>query len=113
MAVAQEFIKVSLVAKQEVKKLIDAENNPEIGLRLGVKGGGCSGLSYDLKFTPKEQGDTVIEQDGFNIFMDAKSLIYLKGMLLDYKGGLDGKGFIFVNPNAASTCGCGESFSIS
>lgn len=113
MAVTQEFIKVSLVAKEEVRKLIAAENNPEIGLRLGVKGGGCSGLSYDLEFTPTEKGDTVIESEGFKIFMDAKSLIYLKGMLLDYKGGLDGKGFIFVNPNASSTCGCGESFSIS
>ena len=80
MAVTQEFIKVSLIAKEEVRKLIAAENNPEIGLRLGVKGGGCSGLSYDLKFTPTEKGDTVIEHEGFKVFMDAKSLIYLKGM---------------------------------
>ena len=112
MAVAQEFVKVSMIAKDEVKKLIAAENNPEIGLRLGVKGGGCSGLSYDLAFTPMEKGDTIVEHEGFKVFMDAKSLIYLKGMMLDYKGGLDGKGFVFVNPNATSTCGCGESFSI-
>ena len=112
MTVAQEFVKVSMIAKDEVKKLIDAENNPEIGLRLGVKGGGCSGLSYDLAFTPTEKGDTVVEHKDFKVFMDAKSLIYLKGMMLDYKGGLDGKGFVFVNPNATSTCGCGESFSI-
>ena len=112
MAVTQEFIQVSMIAKDEVRKLILAENNPEIGLRLGVKGGGCSGLSYDLTFTSTEKGDTVIEHKGFKVFMDAKSLIYLKGMMLDYKGGLDGKGFVFVNPNATSTCGCGESFSI-
>jgi iron-sulfur cluster assembly protein len=112
MTVAQEFVKVSMIAKDEVKKLIAAENNPEIGLRLGVKGGGCSGLSYDLAFTPTEKGDTVVAHEGFKVFMDAKSLIYLKGMMLDYKGGLDGKGFVFVNPNATSTCGCGESFSI-
>ena len=112
MAATQEFVKVSMIAKDEVKKLINAENNPEIGLRLGVKGGGCSGLSYDLAFTPTEKGDTVVEHEGFKVFMDAKSLIYLKGMMLDYKGGLDGKGFVFVNPNATSTCGCGESFSI-
>ena len=83
-----------------------------IGLRLGVKGGGCSGLSYDLGFTPKDEGDTVIEHEGFQVFMDPKSLIYLKGMELDYQGGLQGKGFVFVNPNAKSTCGCGESFSL-
>ena len=61
MAATQEFVKVSMIAKDEVKKLINAENNPEIGLRLGVKGGGCSGLSYDLAFTPTEKGDTVVE----------------------------------------------------
>jgi len=60
MAATQEFVKVSMIAKDEVKKLINAENNPEIGLRLGVKGGGCSGLSYDLAFTPTEKGDTVV-----------------------------------------------------
>ena len=96
----------NIMAQQE----LDLESTH---LRVGVKGGGCSGLSYDLKFTPTEKGDTVIEHEGFKVFMDAKSLIYLKGMLLDYKGGLDGKGFVFVNPNASSTCGCGESFSIS
>jgi len=79
MAVTQEFVKVSMIARDEVKKLINAENNPEIGLRLGVKGGGCSGLSYDLAFTPTEKGDTVIEHEGFKVFMDAKSLIYLRG----------------------------------
>ncbi|MFQ5451385.1 MAG: HesB/IscA family protein [Nitrospinaceae bacterium] len=112
MAVGTEFIKITPKARDEVKRLIQAEGKPEIGLRLGVKGGGCSGLSYDLKFTPKEEGDTVFDFQGFNIFMDAKSMIYLKGMQLDFQDGLQGKGFVFSNPNASSTCGCGESFSI-
>lgn len=108
----QEFVKITPKAREEVIKLIAAENKPGIGLRLGVKGGGCSGLSYDLQFTPRETGDTVIDCDGFKIYMDAKSMIYLKGMQLDYQGGLNGKGFVFSNPNASSTCGCGESFSV-
>ena len=112
MTETSDFVKITPKASEEVTKLVKAENNPEIGLRLAVKGGGCSGLSYDLSFTPKEEGDTVIQHDEFNVFMDAKSMIYLKGMQLDYQDGLQGKGFVFVNPNATSTCGCGESFSI-
>ena len=107
------FVKITPTACEEVKKLIVAESKPDIGLRLGVKGGGCSGLSYDIKFTPKEEGDTVINMGGFNVFMDAKSIIYLKGQQLDYQRGLNGNGFVFSNPNATSTCGCGESFSLS
>ncbi len=113
MTVSSNFIQITPRASEEVKKLIKEEGKPGIGLRLGVKGGGCSGLSYDLQFTPQEQGDTVIENDGFQVFMDAKSMIYLKGMQLDFQGGLQGKGFVFGNPNATSTCGCGESFSVS
>ncbi len=112
MSVASDFVKITPKACEEVKRLIKAEGKPEIGLRLGVKGGGCSGLSYDLQFTPQEKGDTILEGDGFQVFMDAKSMIYLKGMQLDFQDGLQGKGFVFVNPNASSTCGCGESFSI-
>ncbi|MEK9628333.1 MAG: iron-sulfur cluster insertion protein ErpA [Nitrospinota bacterium] len=112
MTVTTEFVKITPRASEEVTKLVKAENNPEIGLRLAVKGGGCSGLSYDLSFTAKEEGDTIIQHEEFNVFMDAKSMIYLKGMQLDYQDGLQGKGFVFVNPNATSTCGCGESFSI-
>ena len=104
----EEFIYLTHTAHRHIREcLMDGFH-----IRVAVKGGGCSGLSYDLAFTPTEKGDTVIEHEGFKVFMDAKSLIYLKGMMLDYKGGLDGKGFVFVNPNATSTCGCGESFSI-
>lgn len=112
MAVASNFVQITPLAYEEVKKLIHAENKPGIGLRLGVKGGGCSGLSYDLQFTPKEEGDTVLGLEDFQVFIDVKSTIYLKGMALDFEGGLQGKGFVFKNPNATSTCGCGESFSI-
>ncbi len=108
----QEFVSITPLASEEVKKLIAQENKSGVGLRLGVKGGGCSGLSYDLGFSPQEESDTVIKHAGFQVFMDPKSLIYLKGMQLDFQGGLQGKGFVFVNPNAKSTCGCGESFSL-
>ena len=112
MAIASNFVQITPLAYEEVKKLILAENKLGTGLRLGVKGGGCSGLSYDLQFTPGEKGDTVLELEDFKVFIDVKSTIYLKGMALDYEGGLQGKGFVFKNPNATSTCGCGESFSI-
>ncbi len=112
VAVGQDFIKITPKAQEEVKRLVLADEKPDIGLRLGVKGGGCSGLSYELQFTPTEAGDTVIDFDGFQVFMDAKGMIYLKGMELDFQDGLNGKGFVFQNPNATSTCGCGESFSI-
>jgi iron-sulfur cluster assembly protein len=111
MTTATEFVKISPLAYDEVKKLVDKEKEG-VGLRLSVKGGGCSGLSYDLSFTPEEKGDNVTEKDDFKVFIDVKSMIYLKGMLLDYEGGLQGKGFVFKNPNATSTCGCGESFSV-
>lgn len=105
-----QFVSITPKAAVEVKKLVAAENKEGIGLRLGVKGGGCSGLSYDLGFTAKEDNDTVIEHEGFNVYMDPKSLIYLKGMELDYQDGLQGKGFVFQNPNAKSVCGCGSLF---
>ena len=114
MTIASDFVKISPTAYEEVKKLIEneKESKPGVGLRLGIKGGGCSGLSYELTFTTEEAGDTVMGLDHFNVFMEAKSMIYLKGMMLDFEGGLQGKGFVFKNPNATSTCGCGESFSV-
>lgn len=91
------------------------ENNipEEFGLRVGVKGGGCSGLSYSLGFdsSPKE-GDKVLESDGIKLFVDGKSLFYLAGTELDFSDGLNGKGFVFSNPNAVKTCGCGNSFGV-
>ncbi|MFQ5511194.1 MAG: iron-sulfur cluster insertion protein ErpA [Candidatus Krumholzibacteriia bacterium] len=82
-------------------------------LRVGVKGGGCSGFSYDLSIdTEKREGDLEVEKDGVRLVVDAKSQLYLAGTTLDYTTGLNGKGFVFSNPNATSTCGCGESFNI-
>lgn len=99
-------------AVQELKKLHATEGQGKDGVRLGVKGGGCSGFSYVLEFDARRDGDNVIEQDGVVFLIDRKSAIYLKGILLDYRGGLRGKGFVFRNPNATNTCGCGESFAV-
>lgn len=96
----------------ELKRLLEKETAEVDGVRLGVKGGGCSGLSYVIEFSQKRDGDNAVEQGGVTFLMDRKSSIYLKGILLDYKEGLKGKGFVLQNPNASSTCGCGESFSV-
>jgi len=83
------------------------------GVRVDVKGGGCSGLSYDLSFDDAEKpGDHVFEADGLLIYVGAKSLLYLVGTQLDFTDGLNGKGFEFNNPNASRTCACGESFAV-
>tara|TARA_A200000113_G_scaffold13689_1_gene12488 strand:- start:959 stop:1243 length:285 start_codon:yes stop_codon:yes gene_type:complete len=82
-------------------------------VRVGVKSGGCSGLSYELKFDSNQfNEDRLFEDNGVKILVDKKSLLYLVGTTLDYSGGLNGKGFVFNNPNANRTCGCGESFSL-
>ncbi len=82
-------------------------------VRVGVNSGGCSGLSYELKFDNKTGDDDKIFVDNeIKIIVDKKSLLYLVGTTLEYSGGLNGKGFVFVNPNANRTCGCGESFSL-
>lgn len=82
------------------------------GLRLAVTGGGCSGLSYKIEFGDRKEKDNILEFGSLKVFIDPKSSIYLKGVVLDFKDGLQGKGFVFENPNAKNTCGCGESFSI-
>ena len=96
-------------------KVISSMEEPGDNLRLAVKGGGCSGMSYELFGEAPEdvqEIDTVIPHEGFNIVIDQKSIIYLKGMELDFDEGLQGKGFLFKNPLSTSTCGCGESFSV-
>ena len=98
----------------EIRRLMAANTLPETaGVRVGVRGGGCSGFSYNLNFDFKPASDDeIIEQDGVRIFCDPKSLTYLRGTVLQYTDGLQGRGFQFVNPNATGTCGCGESFSV-
>jgi len=111
--IANDIIITEKAAK-EVRQIQSENNIPEnFGLRVGVKGGGCSGLTYTLGFDGEEkEGDTVIEDNGIKLFVDGKSLFYLMGTQLDFSDGLNGKGFIFNNPNATKTCGCGESFGV-
>jgi len=96
----------------ELKTLLAKEGEGITGVRMAVKGGGCSGLSYVLNFDKEREGDNIVVHDGVQFYMDRKSTIYLKGIQLDFKEGLQGKGFVFQNPNASNTCGCGESFSV-
>lgn len=108
------MVTVSEAAKEHALKLIKEENKPDgTFIRVGVDGGGCSGLMYNLIFdTEMKEGDQTFEDKGIKIVVDRKSFLYLVGTELDYTGGLNGKGFIFKNPNASRTCGCGESFSV-
>jgi iron-sulfur cluster assembly protein len=108
------MITVSENAKQHALELIKTENKPvDTFIRVGVEGGGCSGLSYKLEFDNQlKEGDQQFEDKGIKIVVDKKSFLYLIGTELDYSGGLNGKGFVFVNPNASRTCGCGESFAV-
>ena len=109
-----EVFTITEPAKQQLEKLMaEGECTPDHFLRVSVKGGGCSGLSYDLSFdTELQEGDTESEDQGIKLVIDKKSLLYLFGTHLDFSDGLNGKGFQFINPNANRTCGCGESFAI-
>ena len=109
------MIKVSDIAKKKVVELMtdDGYNATTDFVRVGVKSGGCSGLSYELKFDKeKAENDKVFVDNDVQIIIDKKSFLYLVGTTLEYSGGLNGTGFVFNNPNANRTCGCGESFSL-
>ena len=108
------MITVTEIAKQKAIFLMQEENKPaDSFIRVGVEGGGCSGLTYKLEFDNKlNDGDKVFEDKGIKIVCDRKSFLYLVGTELDFSDGLNGKGFQFRNPNATRTCGCGESFSV-
>jgi len=108
------MITVSENAKNQAINLMEVDNAPEGSfIRVGVKGGGCSGLTYDMSFDHiLNEDDKIFEDKGVKIVCDKKSMLYLAGTELDFSGGLNGKGFIFKNPNANRTCGCGESFSL-
>ncbi len=107
-----DVVALTDAAKSEVRRLLEAEPRPGHGLRLGVAGGGCSGLVYKVEFDRRQEGDVVVAHDGFDVLLDRKSTIYLRGVVLDHKAGLSGRGFVFSNPNATNTCGCGESFAV-
>ncbi len=109
------MIQVSETAKIKIAQLMSEEgfNIANDYVRVGVKSGGCSGLSYELKFdSALGDNDKLFEDQAVKIAIDKKSFLYLVGTTLEYSGGLNGKGFVFNNPNANRTCGCGESFSL-
>ena len=107
------MIKITDTARDQATKLMSEDNKAGYFVRVGVKGGGCSGLMYNLDFDNNlTDADKEFEDNGLKIVVDKKSFLYLVGTTLDFSGGLNGKGFIFVNPNAERTCGCGESFSL-
>jgi iron-sulfur cluster assembly protein len=105
-------IEITDKAVDEVRRMMHKEGVQAAVLRVGVKGGGCSGLSYNLSFeTQARTGDKIFERENVKLFCDLKSYIYLNGTVLDFDSGLMGKGFVFMNPNAKKSCGCGSSFS--
>ena len=104
-------IQISPNAAKEIRKIIRKKNIPDgYGLRVGVKGGGCSGMSYVLGFDKEREKDRVFEIDGITVYMDKRHGLYLMGTTINYHDGLDARGFTFENPNATVTCGCGASF---
>ncbi len=107
------MITVTEAAKKQALRLMEDDGKENLFIRVGVQGGGCSGLMYQLDFDNEEkEGDKAFEDNGIKVVVDKKSYLYLIGTTLDFSGGLNGKGFIFKNPNAERTCGCGESFSL-
>ena len=107
-------VEISEKAAEKIKYFADKEGIIDnVGLRVAVKGGGCSGLTYDLTITDQErESDKIVEQFGVKVMVDRKSYIYLVGTQLDFSDGLNGKGFVFENPNAKKACGCGTSFAV-
>lgn len=105
-------VKMTEGAVAELKKLMSQQEiGADYGLRVGVEGGGCSGMNYILGFDQKKEGDSEYEIEGIRVFMNKAHGMYLAGMEIDFRNGLDARGFTFNNPNATSTCGCGSSFS--
>lgn len=108
---ATPLVTITEAAANEVKGLLEKEPGNS-GLRLEIRGGGCSGMSYGLGFDNPQEKDHIVEMHGVKVFIDPKSAIYLKGTVLDYQGGLEGRGFVIKNPQAKGNCGCGQSFSV-
>ena len=109
------MINITDKAAQAIRDCILAEDKvvEEAYLRVSVKGGGCSGMMYDLSIDQElREDDVVVEFEGVRVLVDKKSKLFLHGLTLDYTSGLNGKGFVFSNPNATGTCGCGESFTV-
>lgn len=105
-------VTISDRAAAEIRKIVEQKQLPEgFALRVGVRGGGCSGMSYLLGFDRQREHDLTFEVDGIQVYMDRRHGLYLMGTVIDYQDGLSARGFTFENPNATATCGCGSSFS--
>jgi len=106
-------IEISEPAARQIRTLSEQKHSAQGGLRVGVKGGGCSGLSYFLDWSDgPARHDQIIERDGARVFVDPKSALFLQGTVLDWQSSLMQTGFVFRNPNVKSACGCGESFTV-
>ncbi len=103
------FTKPAMIELHKLRKNLDANESPY--LRIGVKGGGCSGLNYLLAFDKKEEHDNLYEMEGIEVIINKAHVMYILGMEIDWEQGLNNRGFSFNNPNASETCGCGQSFS--
>ena len=108
----QKIVNITKAANEELKRLLEKESSGTDGVRLSLLAGGCSGLSYHLEFDKIKEKDLVDECGEIKVIVDPKSALYITGLTLDYQGGLTGKGFVFSNPNAQKSCGCGTSFSV-
>jgi len=107
------MVTISDSARDRLNYILEKENKKKAYVRVGVESGGCSGLSYKLEFDSlKNKDDELIENNGIRLLVNKKSFLYLAGTILEFSDGLNGKGFVFNNPNANRTCGCGESFSL-
>jgi iron-sulfur cluster assembly accessory protein len=109
-AVETKIINMTPAAADKVRELLTQENDPSLGLRIFVAGGGCSGLQYGMTLDEEQEGDTVVALDGFNLLVDEMSIGYITDSEVDYVDSLMGAGFTVNNPNAVSSCGCGHSF---
>lgn len=106
----QAVVALSTSASEKVRELLEAEGDPSLGLRIFVAGGGCSGMQYGMTLDEAQEGDIILESDGFRVLIDEMSAGYIQGSEVDYVDSLMGAGFVVNNPNAVSTCGCGHSF---
>ncbi|TMC21626.1 MAG: iron-sulfur cluster insertion protein ErpA [Chloroflexi bacterium] len=109
-ATETSIITMTSAAANKVRELLNQENDPSLGLRIFVAGGGCSGLQYGMTLDEAQEGDTVISIEGFKVVVDEMSVVYINGSEVDYVDSLMGAGFTVNNPNAVSSCGCGHSF---
>lgn len=106
-------VRISLEAAEKLRELMNEQEGRQMYLRIGVQGGGCSGLKYTMYFDDElRDGDAIVEQHGIQVAVDPKSLTFIDGSELHFTSGLDGQGFHFQNPKATRSCGCGSSFSV-